>query len=87
MNALLSGNMWGLRITQDDIEHLTKMCFLSLEDAEACTEHHMGICQRRGQVQQKRQRKTRRKQDDKNCKVDGHEEVFIAFAEGRKKAS
>ena len=51
LNALLSGNMWGLRIRQDDIEHLAKMCFLSLEDAEACTEHHMGICQRRGQVQ------------------------------------
>ena len=66
--------MWGLRIRQDNIEHLAKMCFLSLEDAEACTEHRMGICQRRGQVQQKRQRKTRRKQDDKNCQVDGQEE-------------
>ena len=50
------------------------MCFLSLEDAEACAEHHMSICQRRRQVQQKRQRKTTRKQDDKNCQVDGQEE-------------
>ena len=88
LNALLTGNMWGLRfcsterrlgtskesIRQDDIEHLAKMCFLSLEDAEACAEHHMGICQRRRQVQQKRQRKTRRKQDDKNCQVDGQDE-------------
>ena len=61
LNALLSGNMWGLHfcsterrlgtskesIGQDDIEHLVKMCFLSLEDAEACAEHHMSICQRR----------------------------------------
>ena len=67
LNALLSGNIWGLRfcsterrlgiskesIGQDDIEHLSKMCFLSLEDAEACAEHHMGICQRTRQVQQK----------------------------------
>ena len=88
LNALLSGNMWGLHfcsserrlgtskesVGQDDIEHLAKMCFLSLEDAEACAEHHMSICQRRRQVQQKRQRKTTRKQDDKNCQVDGQEE-------------
>ena len=87
LNALLSGNMWGLHfcsterrlgtskesIGQNDIEHLAKMCFLSLEDAEACAEHHMSICQRRRQVQQKRQRKTR-KQDDKNCQVFGQEE-------------
>ena len=88
LNALLSGNMWGLHfcsterrlgtskesIGQNDIEHLAKMCFLSLEDAEAFAEHHMSICQRRRQVQQKRQRKTTRKQDDKNCQVDGQEE-------------
>ena len=78
ISAPVVGEMWGLRycstarrlgiskeiIGQDDIKYLTKMCFLSLEDAEACAEHHMGICQR---VQQKRQRKTTRKQDDKNC--------------------
>ena len=88
LNALLSGNMWGLHfcsterrlgtskenVGQDDIEHLAKMCFLSLEDAEARAEHHMSICQRRRQVQQKRQRKTTRKQDGKNCQVDGQEE-------------
>ena len=34
----------------------------------------MGICQRRGQMQQKRQKKTRRNQDDKNRQVDGQEE-------------
>ena len=86
--------MWGLRfcsterrlgiskerIGQDDIEHLTKMCFLSLEDAEACAEHHMGICQRTRQVQQKRQRKTTRKQDDKNCQVDGQEESVYCIS-------
>ena len=97
ISALVVGEMWGLHfcsterrlgtskesIGQDDIEHLAKMCFLSLEDAEACAEHHMSICQRRRQVQQKRQRKTTRKQDDKNCQVDG-QEVFIAFAEGGK---
>ena len=49
-----------------------RQSFLSLKDAEAFTEQHLGICQRRRQVQQKRQGKTRRKQDDKNCQVDGH---------------
>ena len=66
-------------IGQDDIEHLAKICFLSLEDAEACAEHHMDICQRRRQVQQKRQRKTRRNQDDKNCQVDGQEETVYCI--------
>ena len=60
------------------------MCFLSLEDAEACAEHHMGICQRTRQVQQKRQRKTTRKQDDKNCQVDGQEEsVYCICRRGK----
>ena len=98
LNVLLSGNMWGLRfcsterrlgiskesIGQDDIEHLTKMCFLSLEDAAACSEHHMSICQRTRQVQQKRQRKTARNQDDKNCQVDGQEEsVYYICRRGK----
>ena len=37
-------------IGQDDMKHLAEICFLSLEDAEACAEHHVGICQRRRQV-------------------------------------
>ena len=92
ISALVVGEMWGLRfcsterrlgiskesIGQDDIEYLTKMCFLSLEDAEACAEHHMGICQRRRQVQQKRQRKTTRKQ------VHGQEEsVYYICRRGK----
>ena len=40
-------------IVQEDIEHIAKTCFLSLEDAEACIDHFVGIHQRR-RVQQKR---------------------------------
>ena len=67
-------------IGQDNIEHLAKICFLSLEDAEVCAEHHVGTCQRRRQIQQKRQRNTRRKQDDKNCQVDGQEESVCCIS-------
>ena len=71
-------------IGQDDIEHLAKFCFLSLEDTVAWVEHHMSICQRRRQVQQKRQRKIRRNQDDKNCQVDGQEENVYLRKRGRR---
>ena len=40
-------------IVQEDIEHIAKTCFLSLEDAEACIDHFVCIHQRR-RVQQKR---------------------------------
>ena len=71
---------------QDDIENLAKICFLSLEDAEGCAKHHMGICQIR-KVQQKRQRTTTRNQDDKNCQVDGQEESVYCICRRGEKAS
>ena len=50
-----------------------------------CTEHHVGTCQRRRQIQKKRHRNTRRKQDDKNCQVDGQEEsVYCISRKGEK---
>ena len=52
---------------QDDIEHLAKICFLSLEDAEVCAEHYMGNlyvkeedkCNRKGNERQEEIKTTR----------------------------